>query len=124
MKYLVASLFAALQLLGFIYLAGAGHGWLAGAFSCLPLAPHLIRRVVQCTPRRAITFYLQLPARRRWPGARGDCICNAIREHRPFPCVLAGARYFSRSDHCSPLLQLDTRLRADLVALSCEQLMI
>ena len=39
MKYLVASLFAALQLLGFIFLSGAGHGWLAGAFSCLPLAP-------------------------------------------------------------------------------------
>ena len=35
----MASLFAALQLLGFIFLAGAGHGWLTGAFSCLPLAP-------------------------------------------------------------------------------------
>jgi len=34
MKYLLASLFAALQLLGFIFLAGAGHGWIAGAFSC------------------------------------------------------------------------------------------
>lgn len=39
MTYFVASLFAALQLLGFIFLAGAGHGWVAGAFSCLPLAP-------------------------------------------------------------------------------------
>src|SRR5262245_37892072 len=39
MRYFLASLFAALQLLGFIFLAGAGHGWLAGAFSCLPLAP-------------------------------------------------------------------------------------
>jgi hypothetical protein len=38
MKYLVASLFSALQLFGFIFLSGAGHGWLAGAFSCLPLA--------------------------------------------------------------------------------------
>jgi hypothetical protein len=39
MRYFVASLFAALQLLGFIFLAGAGHGWVAGAWSCLPLAP-------------------------------------------------------------------------------------
>lgn len=39
MRYFIASLFAALQLLGFIFLAGAGHGWLAGAFSCLALAP-------------------------------------------------------------------------------------
>ena len=39
MRYFVASLFAALQLLGFIFLAGAGHGWVSGAFSCLPLAP-------------------------------------------------------------------------------------
>ena len=39
MRYFLASLFAALQLLGFIFLGGAGHGWLVGAFSCLPLAP-------------------------------------------------------------------------------------
>jgi len=39
MKYLVASLFGALLLFGFIALAGAGHGWISGAFSCLPLAP-------------------------------------------------------------------------------------
>ena len=39
MRYFLASLFAALQLLGFIFLGGAGHGWLAGAVSCLPLAP-------------------------------------------------------------------------------------
>jgi hypothetical protein len=39
MRYFVASLFAALQLVGFIFLAGGGHGWIAGAFSCLPLAP-------------------------------------------------------------------------------------
>src|SRR5262245_51164250 len=39
MKYVVASLFGALMLIGFIALAGAGHGWMAGAASCLPLAP-------------------------------------------------------------------------------------
>jgi F0F1-type ATP synthase membrane subunit a len=39
MKYVLASLFGALLLFGFIVLAGAGHGWLSGAFSCLPLAP-------------------------------------------------------------------------------------
>src|SRR6185369_11250745 len=88
------------------------------------VGPYLIRRLVQRTPRRAITFYLQLPARRRRPGARGYCICNAIGRHEPFLCVLASARHFSGSDHCSPLLQLDIRLRADLVALSREQLMI
>ncbi|AEH87383.1 MULTISPECIES: hypothetical protein [Mesorhizobium] len=38
MRYVVASLFGALLLFGFIALAGAGHGWIAGAFSCLPLA--------------------------------------------------------------------------------------
>jgi hypothetical protein len=39
MKYVIASLFGALLLFGFIAFAGAGHGWIAGAFSCLPLAP-------------------------------------------------------------------------------------
>jgi hypothetical protein len=39
MSYFAASLFATLQLLGFIFFAGAGHGWLADAISCLPLAP-------------------------------------------------------------------------------------
>jgi hypothetical protein len=38
MKYVIASLFSALLLFGFIAFAGAGHGWIAGAFSCLPLA--------------------------------------------------------------------------------------
>ncbi|ESX65233.1 MULTISPECIES: hypothetical protein [unclassified Mesorhizobium] len=38
MKYVIASLFGALLLFGFIALAGAGHGWIAGALSCLPLA--------------------------------------------------------------------------------------
>ena len=39
MKYVIASLFGALLLFGFIAFAGAGHGWIVGAFSCLPLAP-------------------------------------------------------------------------------------
>jgi hypothetical protein len=39
MKYVIASLFGALLLFGFIAFAGAGHGWIAGAFSCLLLAP-------------------------------------------------------------------------------------
>ena len=39
MKYIIASLFGVLLLFGFIALAGSGHGWIAGAFSCLPLAP-------------------------------------------------------------------------------------
>jgi len=39
MKYVIASLSGALLLFGFIARAGAGHGWIAGAFSCLPLAP-------------------------------------------------------------------------------------
>ncbi|TSE12451.1 hypothetical protein C1D09_009080 [Mesorhizobium intechi] len=38
MKYGIASLFGALLLFGFVALAGAGHGWIAGAISCLPLA--------------------------------------------------------------------------------------
>ena len=39
MKYIVPLVFGALVLFGFIGLAGAGHGWIAGAFSCLALAP-------------------------------------------------------------------------------------
>ena len=39
MKYVIGSVFGALLLFGSIALAGAGHGWIAGAFSCLPLAP-------------------------------------------------------------------------------------
>src|SRR5262245_28962701 len=39
MRYLVASTFALLLLLGFPSLAGGGHGWVSGAFSCLALAP-------------------------------------------------------------------------------------
>jgi hypothetical protein len=39
MKYVIASLFGALLLFGVIALAGSGHGWTSGAFSCLPLAP-------------------------------------------------------------------------------------
>ena len=39
MKYLIASLFGALLLFGSIAFAGSGHGWTAGAYSCLPLAP-------------------------------------------------------------------------------------
>jgi hypothetical protein len=39
MRYLVASTFAVLLLLGFPVLAGGGHGWVAGSFSCLVLAP-------------------------------------------------------------------------------------
>ena len=93
-----------------------------GRVQLLAVGSYLIRRLAQCTPRRAITFRLQLPARRRRPGARSDCICNAIGRYGLFLCVLAGARYFSGSDHCCPLPQLDIRLRADLVALSREHL--
>jgi len=65
MKYLVASLFAALQLLGFIFLAGAGHGWLAGAFSCLPLAPISFAawfNALRAEPSLSISNYLLVAA--------------------------------------------------------------
>jgi len=38
MKYVIALLFGALLLFGFIALAGSGHGWITGAYSCLQLA--------------------------------------------------------------------------------------
>ncbi|MFZ6863210.1 hypothetical protein ACO0K7_11320 [Undibacterium sp. Ji67W] len=38
MQHVVGSIFALLVLAGFLVLGGAGHGWIAGAFSCLPLA--------------------------------------------------------------------------------------
>lgn len=39
MRYGVATLVFALMLLAAIALAGAGHGWIAGAFGCAVLAP-------------------------------------------------------------------------------------
>jgi len=39
MRYGVATLIAALMLLAGIALAGAGHGWVAGAFGCFVLVP-------------------------------------------------------------------------------------
>jgi hypothetical protein len=65
MKYLVASLFATLQFLGFIFLAGAGPGWLAGAFSCLPLAPISFAawfNALRAEPSLSIANYLLIAA--------------------------------------------------------------
>ena len=65
MKYLVASLFAALQLLVSFFLAGASHGWLAGASSCLPLAPISFAawfNALRAEPSLSISNYLLLAA--------------------------------------------------------------
>lgn len=45
MKYGIASLVAVLLLLAGIALAGAGHGWMAGAIGCFLLAPVLFLAV-------------------------------------------------------------------------------
>jgi hypothetical protein len=87
MKYLVASLFAALQLLSFILLAGAGHGWIAGAFSCLPLAPISFAawfNALRAEPSLSISNYLLVAA--------GLVLAERDRKARAFSLRIGGCK--------------------------------
>ena len=57
MPYLIASIFSALMLFGFIALAGSGHGWVTGAWGSLALAPiTFVAWVNALRPRPALAW--------------------------------------------------------------------